>query len=255
MVIQFAPLEIETHLPPFDITKIPYKDRDSAMMIWNSVSALSNYGETFGAAVQLFEFALSHAQELWAMRPPQPTEGSLDEIIAIGDSRQAILNEIMPRFKLFQEWQSIAARDGAISIFNVIEAMNGIKSSVFACPSIRALVDRGAFGEAERILEGRFPDYVSIRHAVAHAGEFLSREKERRKHSVSAGLDDGRFKPAGATLFVGPSLNGREFAVTARGKLLKYEVSPESFEHIKSAILTFQAAFHPAINPFHFRAR
>ncbi|MET4345505.1 hypothetical protein [Bradyrhizobium sp. RT9a] len=252
-----TPFEIPGHLPHFDLEKIPYEDREAARTIWTNVSALSSYGQEFGAAIQLFEFALGHAQELWAMRPPQPPAGlTIEEVIEHHEKREAVLNEIMPRFKLFQQWQSMAARDGAVIIFNVIKAMDGTKSSAFACPSLRALVDRKAFAESERIMEARFPDYMSIRHAVAHAGEFLTREKERQKHSVTAGIDDGMFKiPAGAELFVGPSLNGREFMVTASGELLRYEVSQESFEHVKNAILTFRTAFHPAIHPWNFRPR
>ena len=255
-MIKFIPLKIECDLFFFDKDRIAEEDSDLASEIHRNLSSTARYGEDFGAAVQLFDFSLAQDNELRNLMPPPPNmEGlSIEEHMALTRERQRLRDELHPQRAIYTSWLFIAARDGAITIYNLGRSMEGIRASLKNCPSLNASVDQEALSESTRILRQRFPRFEGFRHMVAHAAEFSQTQEARDRHSTTAAIDNGLIRKAeGGDIFIGPSLMGREFTCTFEGKVLGYEISLESFEHIKKAALMFISAFRPAVNPFFLR--
>jgi hypothetical protein len=255
-MIKFTPLKIEYDLPQFDSNRIAQEDRDSAWEIQTDLYSVARHGEDFGAAVQLFDFALAQDNELRKLMPPPPNREclSIDDQLALSRQRQLLRDELHPQMDVYNRWLFIAARDGAITIYNLGRSMEGIRASLKKCPSLNAIVDQEVLSESTRALRQRFPRFEGFRHMVAHAAEFSQTKDARAQHSTIAAMDNGLIKKAeGGDVFMGPSLIGREFTCTFEGKVLSYEISLESFEHIKKATLMFMSAFRPAVNPFFLR--
>jgi hypothetical protein len=189
------------------------------------------------------------------MPPPPNREGlSIEQHMALSAERQRLRDDLHPQMDVYRRWLFIAARDGAVTIYNLGKTMEGIRANLKNCPSLNAMVDQETLSESTRILRQRFPRFEGFRHMVAHAAEFSQTKEARDRHSTTAAIDNGLLKkPEGGDIFIGPSLIGREFTGTFEGKVLSYEISLQSFEHIKSAVLMFAAAFRPAVNPFFLR--
>jgi hypothetical protein len=257
-MIKFVPLQIKYDLPQFDPSRIAKDDEESSWEIQGNLHSITRYGEDFGAAVQLFDFAIAQGNELKKLMPPPPNrEGlSIDEQMALSNQRQLLRNELQPQEQIYNRWKFIAARDGAITIYNLGMSMQGIRASLKDCPSLNASVDQATLSASTRLLRQRFRRFEGFRHMVAHAAEFSQTKDARAEHSTTAAMDNGLIKkPEGGDIFIGPSLNGREFIGTFEGKVLSYEISLESFEHIKKAALMFICAFRPAVNPFFLKSQ
>jgi hypothetical protein len=243
-VMVFMPLEIEYDRPYFDNSRIVPNERDRAWEISRNLYSLIAHAQDFGAAVQLFDFAMASYLEIQNQIPsykPGTTE-----------LRHALRQKLRPSMNIYERWQFIAGRDGAITIYNLGRAMEGIRASLKSCPSYNALINQDALTESTQILRRRFPRFEGVRHTVGHAAEFSQSPEARAKHASTEAMDGtrGMTKPEGTSVYIGRSFNGREFFATFDGKIVSYELSLESFEHAKRAVLKMIEAFRPsAIQP------
>jgi len=243
-MIRFLPLKIECDLFPFDADRIAEEDRNVAWEINDSLYSITRYGEDFGAAVQLFDFSTAQSDELQRLKPLQPDMTSLPtpEHVAQVTAYTSAVWDVRAQRQIYDRWHFIAARDGAVTIFNFGRSMEGIRASLRKCPSLNAIIDQDALSASTRMLRDRFPRFDGMRHTVAHAAEFSHTEEARADH-------------AAGNLFISSSLFGREFTATFDGKVVSYEISMDSFEVLKAVALMFISAFRPAVNPFFLRAQ
>ena len=80
---------------------------------------------------------------------------------------------------LARRWRWIAIHECAMQIAFLRERLDGIRGRlVKTSPLVQHHIDKDAMRRASKMFNEQFPNYLSIRHATAHAGEVdLSREK------------------------------------------------------------------------------
>jgi len=114
---------------------------------------------------------------------------------------------------LFTDWELIAARDGAFSIFNFDEALAKTRSLIGKVPQWIQKIDALQLKESEKILDVAFPFARKMRDAVAHPELYADSTKKM-------GISDGS-----SSLTVEGSLFGDTFMSTFKGEAVKYSVN------------------------------
>jgi hypothetical protein len=128
----------------------------------------------------------------------------------------------------FRRWPYVAARDGALSINNFAKIIGAIGRNFGSCPTVLALVDRDALKTANRRLGELFPNYATIRHAVAHLGETLGQPTNLDRNAIAGPVEvvpGFSLGGNGAKVVINGALRGREYTFTIEGELESYELS------------------------------
>lgn len=142
-------------------------------------------------------------------------------------------------------WQSIAARDGAMTIYHFGCAIDGIKNSLPASPTLNAKIDRRKLKDAGNIFESSFPGYLALRHVVAHVADFSQTLEKKTSHAVKGPFKNGLFRsddPKGVT-WLGGNMNGCTYAVTYKGEAFTYDLNRESVAKLRSIKNRIYSAF------------
>ena len=142
-------------------------------------------------------------------------------------------------------WQSMAARDGALSIYHFGRAIEGLKNSLRFCPTLNAKVDHKKIRIAAKSFDATFPNNIAIRAAVAHVADFSKTPQDKFFHAVK-----GIFKlrwfssddPTGVTWLPG-NMNGHTYAATVNGKAYAYDLTLENAEKLRAIKLQIYSAF------------
>jgi len=135
--------------------------------------------------------------------------------------------------ELRRRWRLLSGRDGAVTIYNLGKAMEGIRASLKNCPSLNSLVDQSLLAESTQTLRTSFPRFEGIRHTVGHGAEFMRDEQSQGKHEFRG-------------VMIANSLFEREFTATFEGKVSSYEISSQSAQNLQSAVTTMLSAFEQA---------
>lgn len=198
---------------PFTWKSLPESEREAGRLLARNVTHLTELSYRFEQAVALVDFCDAAASLL----QPALDAGTAD--LAVW---QAAMGE---RFR-YKAWREIAARDGAITLYNFMEVKQAIDGLLGMCPSVAAKIDREQLRCARRTFEDRFAGVKDIRFGVAHAGAPFSSPEENAKHRVYQE----------AELILTGSLAGREFHVTMNGRHVFYVLDRTSWEALdKSA--------------------
>jgi hypothetical protein len=215
--------------PDLGANTLPQGERSAGNEIQQSLRDLSSYASDFGAALRLFN------------------ESSNEDALAIITNTT---NDGRARMQ-------IAARDGAMTIWNFAKSLDGITGRVFAkCPMLSQHVDHRQLRSVRKLLRQTFPDFVSIRHSVAHAAE-LREDAEKHKIEETVGeifptLHPHALGTVRTKVLIRNSLQGRSFRNTFDGRLCTYEVSTDtlaSLNRIKEAAYAAFAGCPSAYQP------
>jgi hypothetical protein len=112
---------------------IPNKERETTRHLWSLLFLLGWYEQQFRNALALFDGCLQSRSPL----PANPNDIPKYPIIeAEGHTLGA--------------WQTMAARDGALSIYHFSRALAAIPPWLGNCPTMRALVSHDAIRQARK---------------------------------------------------------------------------------------------------------
>lgn len=142
-------------------------------------------------------------------------------------------------------WQSMAARDGAMTIYHFGCTIDGIKNSLPANPTLNRKVDRRKLKDASNIFRASFPGYLALRHVVAHVADLSKTLEKKVSHAVKGRFAKGLFRsddPNGVT-WLGGNMNGCTYAVTYEGEAFTYDLNKESVEKLRSIKNRIYSAF------------
>lgn len=194
-----------------NVPTYPETERVHIAHIERELMSLSRYVDDFGAAVSLFYFC-----------------------------RQF-------NIKVTAEWQFVAARDGAMSIYHVAKAIEGIRSCFRDCPVYKGAVDHSKLREAAKGLQATFPGYERLRHAIAHSAELRRNVEHASKNATQGPFEDfGIAVVAGSSITVNNGLNGNTFFTSIEGIMASYEVTHASLRALSRTLETFESGFIPA---------
>lgn len=179
------------------------------MALSGLLHALHHYANCFKYALQLFEFS----------------EGKLSSLLSpMGPKMEDQEARLM-----FAGWMLIAARDATMSLYHFAKAMEEIRACFRHLLKFRALIKHDVIRLSVKLFSARFPNYLQMRHSVAHSAESASLE-ERIKNAVSG-------------LSLRENLMGRKFTSSIEGRYLSTEMSQNTLGRIEDIEKRFYSAF------------
>jgi hypothetical protein len=210
--------------PSIDRSRIPVDQMPAFLHIMSLLADLAVYERRFLLAVYLFEYSIQAAHEI-------------SDFVTLELSLWTT-----------GDWQSMAGRDGALTIYHFGSTIDGLKNSLPSCPALNAQIDRRTLKDSSRIFEATFPGYIAIRNAFAHVADLSKTVEKRMKHAIQ-----GLFKtkwffseyPAGITWLPG-NMNGNTYAVSFKGGAFTYELSRENAGRLTEIKDRIYSAFEAA---------
>lgn len=126
------------------------------------------------------------------------------------------------------KWREIAAKSGAIAIYNFGEALEIVKNKVVSIEregKIPAGSKVSIQTEVE-LFKKEYPGHKAIRHMVGHETEMML--KENKKHASSQLFDLSGVVIKASSVMISGLMIGREFHVTYQQKFFSYELNGKS---------------------------
>jgi hypothetical protein len=210
--------------PEIDRSHIPAEEMPAFLHVMELLANLALYERRFLLAVYLYEYSVEAARE-------------------IADFATLELS-----LWTTGGWQSMAGRDGALSLYHFGSAIEGLKGSLRPCPALNAKVDNQQLRMAGKIFESAFPGYVAIRHAVAHVADFSQTLTEKMKHAIR-----GLFKVKGflsedptSIAWLPGNMNGNTYAVSYKGEAFAYDLNRDNADRLRAVKDRVYSAFRAA---------
>jgi hypothetical protein len=212
--------------PPFNSARVyphglPPNEQENAGYIDRNLSLLYHIVDTFGAAVALYDYCenlMIHA-------------GPMAELPLHADHNI-----------LLSQWELMAARMGAISIYEFHEVCQSIDALTASCPSIEPFIDKASIKSANKLFHSHFKNFATIRAQAAHGTEFISHPRKDKtkipEQPMFVGVVGGNFDS-------NMSLSGvldraqRAYTNTVNGTILSYTLDSTT-ENVLIKILTLR---------------
>ena len=136
----------------------------------------------------------------------------------------------------YAEWQAIAARDAAFTIYHFQSTARSIRDQLAYAPTLKAKVDTKALEEAWLRIDRDFPFWKEMRDAVGHSADIQFSPAEIDKH-----------RPASGPGMIGTLDKTGTRLISMRKKRIVYlDVTPETLETLKSVVIDVFLAFRKA---------
>jgi hypothetical protein len=222
-----------------DVDKLSSDEVIALRVIEANIDAIGEYLDKFRSAISLFDYI------------EEPLK-------AAAETGMGTVFEI-------SQWHTIAARDGAMTIYHFSDIIIGTSQTVKSCKPLDSLFDWKQYRAAINLYKQFFPTGETMRNAVGHSGEMLSQPAALRHNAFR-----GSYKGPGLTIgpdgirgggpsqmtsigYSGPSwdggvilrdcMQGRIYTATKSGSLLTYELSQNSLDKLERVAESFISAF------------
>lgn len=192
-----------------DPPDIPEDELESFNHVRMNYHALRECVDDLEAAVLLYE----HSQALTAA--PEP------------DWRAR-----MQRNAPLLRWMNIAARSGAIAIYEYYRVQQAMDALINGSPTMTMLIADDQRRASTKLFIRSFPDFTALRTIAAHGREMIDTPDKERKHRAEKGVGAQGIDTSGPTLLHGTLINGR-YTSTHDGKLIAYEVGHPTVGHLR----------------------
>jgi hypothetical protein len=209
-------------IPPLDL---PAEEQPAVNTINGGLMNMRRFFNQFAHAVSLFNWCEGQISRLKAEQPSPNTANDLS---------------------IIRNWKNIAGRDAAMAIFHFGDSMGAISGMLKLSPTIAVNIDRTSLSRANKHFARNFPNFVQMRHGVAHAAEALKSPSKLEEHQ-SAGYRS-LFMGQNAKIIVQDAWDDRRFLTTWRTKILACELSEATCESLHIAEDAYFAAFEAAAN-------
>jgi hypothetical protein len=222
-------------MKPVELKYLPLdpKEREHALLIQHTLDWLQYYADCFLAATGLYDHAEFHYQ--LAPKPPFP-----DRMPMTRDQQR------------YMNWKMIAGRDGAITLYNIDESFQAVSASLDLTPSVKSEIDIDLMRKARKTFRKHFPDVKNMRDAIAHAAELINTPAKNFANPIK-GKGKGKVivppvvGQKGGKITIKDCFQDRTFMSTAKGQLVKYDLTLASHQVILSCVEEFISAF-PVVN-------
>lgn len=183
-----------------------------------------------------------------ALKQLELTTAEFISAVALFDATRHLARDEKDRDRreIVSKWPLIAARTGALCLFDFYECTEAINYNLNRCPTLMRLMDKSEKKEGRNLFKKSFPNYDGTRHAAAHPGEIHSTPEKKALNSVRVTdiphlvLSDG---PSDNTVAMSGSLFKDQYSLTYRGKLVGYAVNAESASALEQVLTHWQNAF------------
>ena len=131
-------------MPQLIWIKLPEPEAEAVSRIQRNLDELARYARTFTAAAEMLSFA---QQKAGAHEEQHKADSS-----ALGVERRNLL----------AEWQAIAVREGAMTLFHYSEVMSNIAASLRECPTLAASIDQAQLRSIGERFKQSFPGFKAL---------------------------------------------------------------------------------------------
>ena len=174
--------------------ELPEEHRETASSIQDYLFIMSLSGHQLAAAISLFQYCRLAKEN-----------GDQTGVIGI---------------PLFADWEHIAARDGAFSIYNFDEALAKTRSLIGKIPQWLQLIDTDQLKESEKVLDAAFPFARKMRDSVAHPELYANPTKKM-------GISDGS-----SSITINGGLFNETYVSTFKGEAVQYALDESTLNTI-----------------------
>lgn len=154
--------------------------------------------------------------------------------------------QMSPRGRLLVAWQRIAARDSALRIIDLEEALRAANGYLKDAPEFAQTCNRGAISKAFSLFDTHFPERAGVRNAAAHTADATKNARKRAKHTVSGSIDIPGFVRAenmAGGLIMTDNLLNRTYTATFDNKVVRHEMTQETSDRLAEILETFFSCF------------
>lgn len=164
-------------------------------------------------------------------------------------SREEVISGLRNRAEqnlLLSSWKGIAARNGALTLYDFYRTQQLTNKLFPRCPTLFNHFDRAKLKEAFNSFEKVFKDFGAVRQGAAHRGEFGATPEKFAKHvSADPLLVDGSTFADGIPLFISGALFGRSYKFTVDGKHVSYDLCADSVAALHAIVETYADGLDP----------
>jgi hypothetical protein len=205
--------------------ELPKAQRKRASHIMLQITMLALYVQQFESALGLIDHAEATSRQESHHRK-QEREASAK------GGRERKRDEGYPdRKRMLNDWSQIAPRDGALTLYQILQTMDHVEQRLRECPALADLVDIAKMQKAMASFDTSFQHTKLLRHAVAHDADRAATLQAVAKTRS----DETEFGGRGTVLAV--VLPGRRYQSTGDGGVvLNYELTRESLDRVHAVV-------------------
>lgn len=191
-------------IPQTDALSFPSTDQMRHDVLINALDLMNHQLDGFNAALELFDYALAKTKT--AKRR---------------------------RMDMFRQWLFIAARDGAITVYNFQIALGAVIETVNTSQFLFDKVDKAALKAARKHFESAFPVARDMRHSVGHATDKARNVKQHLENGYSGVLNvPGLELDLVKDYLVVDHLEGRTLYNSFEKKIVCYTIDQAALDHL-----------------------
>lgn len=202
-------------LKEFVATLPTEEEQQRSMITLLNLQNLSSYVNDYASAVALHR----HVQDL------------RESVLRTSEPNTLVFNNNM---HLLQQWQNMAGRDAAMTLFHVGKALLHIKTNMRFTETIKAGSLSESLRKASGELERAFPHYNVARHAAGHRAEAVGSLEQVKLHAID--ID-------GVQQFIIGNVQGDDYVATFEKKLLKVPLTEEARQRLNDVVALIYSAF------------
>lgn len=143
-------------------------------------------------------------------------------------------------------WVDIAARDGAITLWDFVAALHFLRSNLDKAPTVSALVERGAFEKVIADFHLTFPKAKKVRHAAAHPIDIYGTPNITTSNAFSGSYQGEGIKIENAEQVAFQGIDNDNVIVTIYGEMIGYSLTADSLEKLGRLKERMYDLFEPA---------
>lgn len=223
----------------FNVEMLPEEERETAYAVRSNLSSMDMIVTQFESALKLFDFAES-------------------EFVRLADAGELSLEDDLARVehnRLMASWNMIAARFGAITIYELYQLFQTIDTLTAACPTVAGMIDTEARKRAARMFAASFPDFAPTRNFAAHGSEMTAHPDDAKRHTATELDIPEILMGEGSSALISGCLFGRKFSSTYNGRVVSYELSQDTLAVLREIVRERVATFEPVSRITHERGR
>lgn len=214
----------------FNAKMLPEEERETASAILTNLFALEWIVNQFEAALKLYDFTDT-------------------ETILANDPRAKKFERPLARVdhnRLMAAWARMAARSGAMTIYELYQMGQVIDKLTANCPSLSQMVDSDARKRSTKLFKTSFPSFAPVRNFAAHGSEMTAHPEDVELHAATDLDIPGLRVENGASVMVSGALFGRRFTSTYEGREVAYELTQQTLAILREVVSARLASFVPA---------
>ncbi|UXT89297.1 hypothetical protein [Agrobacterium pusense] len=155
--------------------------------------------------------------------------------------RESVLRETQPgtldfnnHMHLLKNWDEMAGREAAMTIYHVGKALIQIKANLRFTGTIKTDADSTVLRKATGNLARAFPNYDVARHAAGHRAETMASLDEMKRHAIDI--------EGGQKLIMG-NIDGDDYIATFEKKLIKVPLTQQARQRLNSVVALIYSGF------------